>query len=87
MKARMGNSAPVHYSTTEGELWTDIDFPDGISVDEAVVTVTDPNGVWVNQSLQRPLYVASDNPELELALSNFYGCEIRSIPGINMEDS
>jgi hypothetical protein len=68
----------------EGETITYVEFPDGTSVDEAFVTVTDPSGVWRAQSAApAPSWVACSDPDLQDRFCMHYDAPSLPIPGLN----
>lgn len=74
---RLGNINPLHVSDFDGkEIVTTIIIPDDVSVDEAFITVTDPNGVWSNHSTANPTWVSSTNSDLASRLADHYNCPI-----------
>jgi len=83
--ARFGNVAPLHDvdPNDTDEHTTDIEFPEGIAVDEAFITVTDPSGVWTAQSGVAPSWIACSDPDLEARLCAHYNCPIQSVSGVN----
>ena len=85
MILQLGNVAPIH-DDIEGstdEHITYVAFPDGISVDEAFLTVTDPSGVWTAQSVAAPSWVACSDADLETRLCAHYSCSPLAVPGLN----
>lgn len=85
MILQLGNPAPAHDVVVgSDEQITYVDFPEGISVDEAFVTVTDVSGVWAAQSLAAgPSWVACSDSDLEARLCAFYSCSPLAVPGLN----
>ena len=86
MIAQLGNANPLHDTDggVPGEHVTFVDFEDGIGVDEALITVIDPSGLWAAQSQDAaPTWVACSDPDLESRLAAHYGCPTRSVPGVN----
>jgi hypothetical protein len=85
MKAQFGNVAPTHDDVTGStdEQITYVTFPDGISSDEAFITVTDPNGVWASQSSTSPTWVACSDADLQARLCSHYGAPSMPVPGLN----
>lgn len=83
--ARFGNANPLHdVAAADTVHTTDVTFEEGISVDEAFVTMTAPSGVWTAQSADAaPLWVACSDPVLEGRLAAFYGASVEAVPGIN----
>ena len=85
MIAKFGNAAPLHDVDPDStdEHTTDIEFPDGLSIEEAFITVTDPSGVWTAQSGAAPTWVACSDPDLEAQFCAHYSCPAQSVPGVN----
>lgn len=51
-------------------------FSDDYTVDMALSEITDPTrGVWQGHSSEKPLWVWSDNEELQARLAGYYGCK------------
>lgn len=77
MRLILGNVAHPELAGPDGtheEVGTLVEFPDGVSLAEALRTVTDPDGVWAAHSSQPPTWVTSDVPALADALAAHYGC-------------
>jgi len=85
MILQLGNIAPIHddLAGSTDEHITYVDFPDGITVPEAFITVTDPSGVWTAQSTAAPSWVACSDPDLEAQLCAFFNCSPLAVPGLN----
>lgn len=83
----LGNPAPVHSPggeitplevPREGYLVTTAWVPDTYSLAEQVHNLAHPaEGQWgAHSSARRPLWVASDDPELADALAEEFGCSV-----------
>ena len=87
MILHLGNPNPLHEVQPDVDpdtLWCMVDFPDGVTVHEAMTTVTDPQGVWAYQSADTaPSWVASDNADLESDLAAYYNVSIKPVSGLN----
>jgi hypothetical protein len=83
IKLQLGNVAPLHTAAVDGALTTFVDFPDGISVDEAFITVTDPSGLWAAQSSAPAAWVACSDSELQARLCSFFSCQPLAVAGLN----
>lgn len=61
-----------------GKRCTTAQIPDGVSLVEALTTITSAHGVWANHSdADSPAWVASTDPALADVLASHYGCERR----------
>jgi hypothetical protein len=84
MIAKFGNTDPLHdVDPTATEHVTYIEFPEGISEDEAFINVTDPSGVWTAQSGAKPSWIACSDPDLEARLCAYYNCSAQVVSGVN----
>jgi hypothetical protein len=77
---RFGNTAPRHpdgegNQITESTI-TEANVPDSYTHAERVHNVTDVNGWAKEHSMAPPVWVESDDPKLEAALSAIYDCPI-----------
>lgn len=81
--AQFGNEHPLHTEATD--VITYVTFPEGISVDDAFVEVTDASGVWAAQSSDvAPTWVACSDPDLQLRLCTHYAAPSADVSGINI---
>ena len=65
-----------------GKRATVVDFPEGLSVLDAALQTTSPQGVWANHATEGavPAWVASDDETLAVLVSqHFGGIEIREL--------
>lgn len=85
MYARIGNPNPIeHTRDAEGrqvtrslgsEGVTEILFPDGISIDNAVLSVTDALNFHMDRNT-KPVWIESDSKPLHKALCRHYGIKM-----------
>lgn len=77
---RMGNTAcrarDGHGRVLEGSRVTTIPFYDEDPLEMRVRTVTHPDGLWPSESNAPPAWVECDDPELQSALAEHYGCPV-----------
>jgi hypothetical protein len=59
------------------EAVTSVQFPDGVALAEAFMTVTLNDGVWDRHSSAPPSWVESDVAALALLVASNYGCPAR----------
>lgn len=74
---RLGNHAALHQGEVLPGNWvTTIPIPAHDSFTDAMANITNPDGLWARSSAADPDWVTCDNPALETALSDHYGCPI-----------
>lgn len=74
---RLGNSAALHRGEVlEGDRVTTLAIHDDDPLDTRMRTITHTDGLWPQVSASTPTWVSSDDPELEAALAEHYGCPI-----------
>lgn len=83
MIAQFGNVACLHSPDVPGDRVTTFEFPDGHTVEQAFVDVTDESGAWVAHSAAAPSWVACSNPDLEALFASHYDAPIMPVAGIN----
>lgn len=88
MRVVLGNRTAIHQVGDAVELMpkgkraTVVDLPDELTLAEAFITITHPQGVWANHAKADtvPVWVASDNDGLAALLAeHFRGIEIRDL--------
>jgi hypothetical protein len=74
---RLGNRAALHQGEIlPGNRVTTIPIPAHDSLTDAMANITKPDALWARSSAADPTWVTCDDPALEAALANHYGCPI-----------
>lgn len=77
---RLGNHAALNNGAVlDGERITTIQPPDDDPHDERMRNITHADGLWARVSAAPPTWVECDDPELEQALAEHFGCRIGEI--------
>lgn len=69
--------APVVTRHPKAKRCTWVDIPEVDTFAEAFTNITHAKGVWAHHGEEPPAWVASDWPQLAVALSAHFGCELR----------
>lgn len=77
MLVQLGNLAPRDVDASQmGNRVTTLVIPDDLTTNEAVRTVTDPDGAWGYHSTQPPAWVESDNSDVADQLAAHFTCPV-----------